>query len=520
MTNKVKAFLAVLLAAAIAGMGYSYYDASPVMKIAESVQKLSISSDAQQDTAGLAAPHYIIAGDGSYEYKITDRYMELPEEMIVSGAADNTEYASFLAALKRIFSTGNAPVLVDENAENTIRESFTKSSLTAVFEYDVPLAEFLSFNDIPSRGASLAGGICRITIFEDGSAALYDRNTRQYYHKEAPVSEEIRLQDTLRKMIGYAFDNPADSSPIMQSLTSLTGVDNPAMMPVGSQIAVGKSNFISEYDVSQPADMELVKSGFYPQGMDFVNDFKKADGSRILMYGVGRQLLKFSTDGCLIYSEELNTESYKRCRFFESLEHAAAFISTRGGQTEELADLDLFIKNVSVISRHGCSGYHIDFGASKAGLDVMYKDGILLSVDIFGTQVTSCIRNLPDLRGAEMLDTPVEAMDGTELIRMNSDTIASIILEMFQDDSSINTEKYSSSDTFYAVASGIADTRLSLVRLDASTIQAAESAEQESSGTGTAAAGQQFVPAWYLLIEGVEFWFDAENGNLLSYEKY
>ena len=522
MTKKVKIFLAILLAASIAGMGYSFHDTGAVRKIARTLQSMGTAFSAQQDAVDLAAPHYIIAGDGSYEYKITDRNLILPDEVRVSGSADETEYSSFLAALKTIIEGGGAPVPIDEGAESTIRESFSKLSITAVFEYDVPLAEYLKYNNIKSRGAGQLTGISRVTLFADGSAALYDRHTGDYYRIAAPGQEENELQQGLEQMIRYIFDNTDSSSPRIQSITSMTGVENSALIPSGALITVGNSAFISEFSVGQEEDLNLVKAAFFPQGMDFVDTIGKADGSRILMYGTGKEVLHFGSDGKLAYYKEFRPEEYQKCGLYTSLKYAADFLSSDTWRTEELDLLDLFVNQVTPVTKQGCEGYRIDFGASVNGMEIMYENDSLLSIEIYGKQITSCIRNLPDLRGANIPDAPPEAMDGTELIRGHSDTIASVILELCSEDSSVNTEKYSANDNFYAVASSILDARIGLVRLENEPIETAENPAGNTAGdeeNGGIIAGKQLVPAWYLLVDGVEFWFDAENGSLLSYEK-
>ncbi len=527
MTKKVKIFLAILLIASIAGMGYSFHDTAAIRKIAGTVQNIGRTSAAQQSTVDLTAPHYIIAGDGTYEYTITDRNLNLPEDIVINGASDDTEYASYLAALKTIFSAGNAPEQVDEEAETTIRESFSKYSMTAVFEYDVPLAEYLKFNNINSRTAEQLPGISRMTIFSDGSAALYNRHTGDYYRIAAASQEENALQQNLEKLMQYVFENPGTDNR-MQSITSMTGVENSALIPEGAQITVGSTPFVSEFRSDQPEDQERVKKVFFPDGMDFVNTIKKADGSTILMYGSGKDVLKFGNDGKVSNFAELQTEEYRKCGLYESLKNAAAFLESENWKTEEMDQLNLFVKEVSQISERNCSGYRIEVGASFHGMEVMYENDSLLTMEIFGKQITSCIRNLPDLRGAAIPAEPAGAMDGTDLIRQNSDTVAAVILDLCSDDSSVNTEKYSANDNFYAVASSIIDARLTLVRLEDASTAAANAGEQPDNGGGNPAGAAEnadnggaslCIPAWYLLVDGVEFWFNAENGNLLSYGK-
>lgn len=527
MTKKVKIFLAILLIASIAGMGYSFHDTAAIRKIAGTVKNIGRTSAAEQSSLDLTSPHYIIAGDGTYEYTITDRNLNLPEDIVISGAADNTEYASFLAAVKSIFSNGNAPEAVDKDAETAIRESFSKYSMTAVFEYDIPLEEFLKNNTINSRGTDQLPGISRVTIFADGSAALYNRHTGEYYRITSASQEDNALQKNLENLMQYVFENPGTNDR-MQSITSMTGVENSALIPVGAQISAGSTPFVSEFRSDQPEDLDHVKKVFFPEGMDFVNTIKKSDGSIVLMYGSGKDVLRFGSDGKLSYFAELNKEEYRKCGLYDSLKYAAAFLESEEWKTEELEQLNLFVKEVTPISEKNCSGYRIEIGASFHGMEIMYENDSLLTIEVFGKQITSCMRNLPDLRGAPIPDEPAEATDGTELIRQNSDTVAAVILDLCAEDGSVNTEKYSANDNFYAVASSIFEARLTSVRLeDAATAAENAGAPQENGDGNPADAAEnavntdsvQCIPAWYLLVDGVEFWFNAENGNLLSYGK-
>lgn len=521
MTKKIKVLLVVLLIAAFAGMCYTFHDAAPVEKVISTVQNLGHTQDQQAADPDLTVPHYIIAGDGTYEYKITDMNRALPGDQILEGSNGETEYASFLAALKAIFAQSSAPEAVDDETETGIRESFLKHSLTAVFEYDVPLDEYLAYHGISAKGSLPEDGISRITIFEDGSAALYNRNAGEYY-RISPEEEDAKLSGSIRQFIDYILETEESTAEKLQTITSITGVDNSTMIPVNRAITSGPVSFTSEISAADAEDLAVLKNAYFPGGPEFVNQISRYDGSVVLMYGIGKKVLNVTGNGKVIYSEELNTGQYRKTGLFEALNCVSSFLSSRGG-TDEQARLELFVKNVTGISKQGRSGYRIDLGVSFHDLEVMYDDDVVMTVEIFGRQVTSCVRNLPDLYEVPV-EEPLDAVDGAELIRNNSDAVASVIMELYADDSSINIEKYTSSDSYYAVASSIAEAGIGLVRLDGAQISAAASdeGEDQSEDDGQAdeeAAGQQFLPTWHLLVDGVEFWFDAADGRMLTYRK-
>ncbi len=506
MSKFMKFILIFILIVSLVLIGYIAVDIFGMPEIAELKGGNDSKEEISENLKSVSEPSYILAGVGSYQYRYTECKAAVGEESRIKGAEDDTVYGSFAAGLRSVFDSGSVNVKdITDSVSGGYSEMLTKGSVMAVFEYDLPFADYLKNIGVESDDADKVGSADHIALLSDGTVLVHDGIEHRHYllgTADSRRSEDVTgLIEAINKIGRYS----------LQSISKLSGVENDTPVPVGVSVNSAARMYGPEQSGSDAA-AEIGKA-FFPNGEEFVNKMTRNDGSVLWTYGKGKKVLKISASGKVEYRENLDKEKYRKESFYNVLGTAVTYIENHGGWPEA-EGASLYIRSSEPLEKSECEGFRIEFGLKAAGMDVMYSDEDMLSMEIFGKQVTSYIRNLPNISliGGASSDNTVPAADPQEIIRAYDDAIADRIVNIFGGDDNVSIEKYTTEDKFYAVASGVNDARVVLVKNER--IQAAEGEGAESASNGGTVV--EFVPAWYMNIDDIDFWFDAVSGEMLK----
>lgn len=457
----------------------------------------------EYDIKRFAAPAYMIAGAGSYEYKYTEYDAVVNDEAVIAGAEDAEVYSSFTAGLKEFFSFDGIEVKdVTESITGGYGEILTKGSIMALFEYNIPLNEYLEFIGVEKKDTvNEIKYFSDIALLSDGSLFVHDGIDKKYYmlNIQSDSGDIKNYSDRIQMLINSVNDQ---SGYTMQSVSRLTGVENDTAIPVGISLNIVSAEFAMEMSGADSASK--MKPVFFPDGSEFVKKIDSNDGANIWMYGTGKKVLRIDGSGVVEYHEKLDPSEYEHTSYYRSLKTAAGYINTHGGWPE-VEGTSFFVRSVKEIEESDCSGYYIEFGVKVNGTEVMYGGKEIISVEVFGDRVVSYSRRMPDLERIKnaVSGEPVQAADLQEIIRSYSAVIADTIIKKHGNDSNVNIEKYMTEDKYYAVNSGIKDAHVVFVKNG----KKAENSEEILI---------EFTPAWYVNVDGIGFWFDAATGEMLD----
>jgi hypothetical protein len=170
--------------------------------------------------------------------------------------------------------------------------------------------------------------------------------------------------------------------------------------------------FIPEYSPQKKTKLKRLEKIFFPEGMDFIHKVNSSEGNVIYMYGSMAKMLKVYNDGGFTYTQDTGSKGLlgwlnigSSPDFYDSLEAAVSYISEHGGwpsDDNDNAEIRLVkVKRINkegnvVKSRHE-RGYRFTFELDVLGFPLDYKKGTQMSVSIYGDQVASYHRDLPDL---------------------------------------------------------------------------------------------------------------------------
>jgi hypothetical protein len=158
--------------------------------------------------------------------------------------------------------------------------------------------------------------------------------------------------------------------------------------------------------------MKRLEKIFFPDGMDFIHKVKASDGSVIYMYGSMEKMLRLDRDGGFTYTQEAGSDGIfgwlnlkPSPDFFETLKIAVTYTREHGGwPSAENDNVGIRLVGAEELHREGRivksrqeKGYRFTFDLDVLGFPLSYKDGTQITIDLYGTKVTSFHRDLPDL---------------------------------------------------------------------------------------------------------------------------
>ena len=461
------------------------------------------------------APEYILKGD------ITEPDGQADEDAPANNPAGDsvvqTElYDVFVEAVSTYFNQGNT--LIDEITTEQYGQIMAYPSIAAEYNYNIPFGEFL-INNISEESID-SQQIEYITKigYSSGSQEsifLYDGVNNKYYHLVVDKREST-IQAAANRLDKAIEEIENSGSTSFYKANTYFGGINQALLPYAIQAVMPKAGYNMSFTTSDEKAVAKTAKEFFGSSLDFVRKITENKGTLLYMYGYSEKVLLIDADGKIEYTEELNANAYSRENFYSSLSYAVDFVTTHGGWEDIIGK-----KNKPVLidaeaindSKGNFQGYRFVIGMKYENYDIYYADGEenLLTVEIMGTQVTKYMR---------------------DAIRIGENEINGVSLEM-QTESPINiiTSNYELiSDILNVTPSGIAltpgsggienfDSMVAEIKYMGPCYLRPPVKQPGKDEAVNMPVDKYIVPSWVIRIKDTDFYFDIEDGALLSYVK-
>lgn len=366
------------------------------------------------------------------------------------------------------------------------QEVMSYASFNMRFEYNIPLAEYLDRCDITSS-VSL-NEIPEITSIGFSSASgenlfIRDRKTDAYYR--VILEDEEKISELSGRVNDFIKAVEQSSSVPYYNVSNIVGVENDALMPLYMPAYVTQISGEKEFSIGDQTEISQIASAFFASGLDFVRKITENKGSILYMYGSSQSLL-MEEDGSLKYDEKLGNYSYQTSDFYGSLEAVIDYVGRHGGwENLYQSGMKPYLKAAEPVESSDCKGYRFEFGLEYDGVDVEYTGGVILSAEVYGSQITSYQRDILIVSEPENAVEEWYAMAPIDILTNNYEKICSIV----------------STGTFEEMTADIQSIKFCCMR------------DEENDPL-------KIKPAWLIIMNGGhKLWFDAEDGTLLSYRE-
>lgn len=381
-------------------------------------------------------------------------------------------------------------------------EVMSYPSVTAAFSFDIPFSDFLKNNGIePPQGSGSVTNVTEISFSAASSenVFIYDGSEKAYY-RFVTADEEFadRMASELSALISGI---EATNITAYYTIENLAGIKNDTLIPVYQKDTVKSLSCESEFSINDASEIRRYEQMFFPSGLDFVRKITENKGSLIYTYGYNQKMLILDETGQISYSEELDSTHYSDIGFYEGLEEAVEYVQTHGGWSPMISEKAVpYLSQVSRITSDDgkYKGYRYEFSIKLKGVPVSFTAGAMLSIDVYGSQITSYQRDIVALSQKDDSDT-IEVINAIDVITSEYEEIGNILIGLAKEKNDKEMlERYSSDNLFEAVTGNIDLIRFCMMR-------------------DTGSNPSYLMSAWYINVNGVKFWCSPEDGHILAW---
>ncbi len=384
---------------------------------------------------------------------------------------------------------GRGELLAEEISRAQFLQLTDYRAVFCRFAYDLPLESFCQQRGISNRGLNQIACVTEMgySAGSPESVFLYDGRSGRCYRlvSELPAEgfeEIIRAAEQGEYLVYYG-------------AASLFGAESSAVLPLNYSSTLAETPCGAELGGADDAERKAIAEQFFGADFGFVRRIEESQGSLIYMYGYDQKTLTFAADGSMVYREALNGEAGARRDYFEALQDALDFIENYGGWREEQGrHLQLRVRDAYEIESDRQKGYRFVFGVGLEGVPLYGGDGNLLTVEIYGRQVTAYRRCLPDGDLEKWKeDREKEAFSVVGLLSEGYPAIYEALRGEAPPPVPPEGEEAPQEGAFEWVAARLQNARPGLVR----------DAEREGS----------LRPAWVLCVDDCDFFYDLYSGE-------
>lgn len=377
-------------------------------------------------------------------------------------------------------------------------------SITAVFSFNIPFVDFLANNGIKApQGSAEIANVTEISFSEVSSENLliYDASEAAYYRfvtEDQQFAE--KMSEKLSKLIKDIED--AETTPYY-TIENLAGIKNDSLIPLYQQGISGSVKCHSEFSITSDSEIRKYEQMFFPLGLDFVRKITENKGSLLYTYGYNQKVLLLDETGRISYTEELDPANYSDIGFYDGLSEAVEYVKEHGGWSQMTGDeMVPYLSNVVRVNSSDGKyvGYRYEFSVKLKGIPIFFNSGSMLSVEIYGSQVTSYQRDIVMLSKNENADADdMEIINAINVITEEYDEIGKIAAANARENGDEEKAQfYLSGNQFENVTRNIELIRFCLLR---------NISEDPSS----------LVPAWYIRLDGIKFWCSPDDGHIITW---
>lgn len=395
------------------------------------------------------------------------------------------------------------PDIVQEKIEESqYEEVMSYQSITAAFAFDIPFVDFLNNNGIDApQGSSSIANITEISFSAVSSENLfiYDDSAKAYYRFVTGDSDFAEsMSDTLSTLIDSIEETDITA---YYTIENLAGIKNDTLIPVYQADSVRELQCSSEFSISDAAEVRKYEQMFFPSGLDFIRKITENKGSLIYTYGYNQKVLLLDEAGSISYTEEMDASSYSDIGFYEGLQEAVEYVRSHGGWSSMISERAVpYLSSVVRISSEDgkYNGYRYEFSIKLKGIPVSFTSGAMLSIDVYGSQITSYQRDIVALSQKNSGER-LEVINAINVITEEYDEIGRIIAdEADKNGEAERARQYTSEGQFENVTKNIDMIRFCLMR-------------------DTDRNPSTLISAWYIRVDGVEFWCSPDDGHILAW---
>ncbi|QIB67907.1 hypothetical protein Ami103574_00655 [Aminipila butyrica] len=426
-------------------------------------------------------PDQIILGRGNEDY-------------LLAGASKESLWNDEILGAFREFSKGTN-ILVEEITEEKYKAAMAYPSLTAVFSYNLPFADFCQQFDInQAQGYDNISSVTEI-CFSEGSAEgtfLYDGSKGKYYWLLGNKSTEVVKQ---AESI-FAQEQPVIYFPLKMYLGA-EGT-NDTLIPVESPEGLVPVDYRIDMAAAEKDTIESLAQFYFGETLDFIRKLEESNGKIIYMYGYGQKVLVINpVEGSIEYKEEIKSAGSEPQSFFQSLDTALGYIGAHGGfKTDSGETINPYLKSAMSIDDKKNS-YRFVFSFKIEKNKVFYQENLPVIIEVQDGQVSYYRRELLDFdqeQGAERSEA--KRISAINMLAMNYDYILS--------KAGLKLEPEREETAFEDVADQIDNLYIGYLK------PSAESTDQVAADKGKSL---QLIPVWVVEAKGTLLYFDLYDGQ-------
>lgn len=383
-------------------------------------------------------------------------------------------------------------------------EVMSYPSVTAAFAFNIPFVDFLGNNGIEAPQGS--GDIINVTEISFSAASsenlfIYDASDFSYYRF---VTQDQQFAEGMSEELSKLIKGIEDSGITpYYTIENLAGINNDTLIPLYQQGIQDHVECRSEFSINSDSEIRKYEQMFFPSGMDFVRKITENKGSLLYTYGYNEKVLLLDETGRISYTEELDPSYYSEIDFYDGLNEAVEYVTTHGGWSQMNGEKMVpYLSNVVKVKSGDdkYTGYRYEFSVKLKGIPVFFSSGSMLSVEIYGSQITSYQRDIVMLSKKGNQDTEdIEVINAIDVITEEYDEIGKIAAANARENG--NEEKaalYLENSQFENVTKNIELIRFCLLR----------NIDKDPS---------VFVPAWYIKLDGIKFWCSHDDGHIITW---
>lgn len=545
----------VLFISAILMLSFSWKDLS-LDELSSLAQSLQEENSYRPQLSELVKPSQIKISFGSETYTaLSDSWSPEAHGIAVSGAGgfvsgsdsgssfhemdsssdDQTLYGYMLRMTSAYLSQ---PDLVKEQIEESqYREVMSYQSMAAEFSFPIPFTDFLENNgmSVPEGGEQISCmTIIGFSPVSSENLFIYDSYSDTYYRF---VTKDESFAEQMSTALGELISSIEGSGiTVYYTIEKLAGIENDTLIPLYVEDTASEMKCESEFSISDLYAVRRYEEMFFSSGLDFVRKITENKGSLLYNYGYNQKVLILDESGKITYTEEPNSSQYSEITFYQGLNEAVEYIGTHGGWSALKGEnIRPYLSSVQQIQTESGKfhGFRYVFGIRLNGIPVTFSSGPMLQVDVYGTQITSYIRDIVVV-APEAVSTSEDVVNAIDVITGAYNEIGTIL-----ENGGTNEETASDSEKNDAALSGGGQA--------AGTGEGSNTEVSDRSG-GSSASGQEddvnrfenvtekidliryclmrdtennpyrVVPAWYIRIGEMKFWCSAEDGHLMTWD--
>ncbi|MCR4601095.1 MAG: hypothetical protein K5767_05075 [Clostridia bacterium] len=389
--------IAVLLVTAVLLLSF-FWRTSSIGGSIVNISRTLVQSDSSYmpQTMDLIMPEYIRVGLGSGSYVMCDTSVSMDRLDFDQGHDSETLYTELLAILRDYLEQED--VTTEEIEGEQYDTVMSYSTVSAVFSFELPYAEFLKNNGlpVPQNGASV-DTMTRITFspFSSENVFVYDGDNGKYYRITTGNAEFAKEEANILSALIGSLNAVAHSN--YYTIQNVAGVDNDTLIPIYMVTGLTDETFRPAFSIEDSSDVEYMENLFFSGGMDFVRRITENRGSLMYVQGYSEKVLQLSAGGRISYREEFDQSGYEEQNLYESISDAVQYVSNHGGWREIVSGgMEPYLARVEKIKAEtgNYTGYNVVFGLKMDGIPVEYGSGDPISVRLLGSQVVSYEREI------------------------------------------------------------------------------------------------------------------------------